>query len=221
MVTVSSPFYADWVKQETYLCHNADQSMIDQYASAYGKDTINVPTSIVYAGMMREDQANISVIKALADTDDFKLTFIGRENEKKEIIERYVQEHKIKNVTFEGAYRKDDIVDIYREKADLINIFREDNIINRFALPNKLYDAVLSGIPVTVYDHNIAIANYVKQYNLGIVLNEKGDLKEQLLRYAQTFDAIAYRTGRDEFIRQVRKDLQRFEDRLTEFCRGK
>ncbi len=221
MVTVSSPYYAEWVKRETYLCHNADQSMIERYAAPYGKEKISIPASIVFAGIMNEEQANIDVNKALADTDSFNLALIGRDNEKKDIIKRYVQDHNIQNVSFEGEYRKDDIVDIYRNKADLINIFRANTIVNRNALPNKLYDAVLSGVPVAVYDHNIAIANYVKQYHLGIVLNEKGDLKEQLLRYAQAYDASAYRTGRDEFIRQVRKDYKRFEDKLTEFCRGK
>lgn len=217
---ISSPFYADWFSRQGFMCHNVEKSMVEAYGAPYGKDRINRPISLVFAGKMLEENINIQVIGKLADSEDFKLAFIGRDNDRKDKIKQYVQEHKIRNVTFEGEYQKEEIVGIYRSKADIVNIFREDTVINRNALPNKLYDAVLSGIPVAVYDHNIAIANYVNQYNLGVVLTEKDDLKEQLFNYANTFDAEAYRTGRSAFLSQVQKDIAAFEEKVTAFCRG-
>lgn len=219
LLVVSSPFYTKWFQRESILCHNADQSMISKYASPYGKERINLPASIVFAGMMIEEKTNIQVINELANSDSYKLLFVGRNIEGTEILKRYVQENDIQNVSFEGEFRKEDIVDIYRRKADLVNILREKSTINRNALPNKLYDAVISGIPIIVYDHNEAIANYVKQYSLGIVLDEQKDIKDQLLHYIHVFDPVLYKSGRDAFIQQIQIDRKIFESKLTEFCR--
>ncbi len=220
LLVVSSPFYAEWFQRESILCHNADQSMIAKYASSYGKERIDLPASIVFAGMMIEEKTNIQVISELTNSDDYRLIFIGRNIGGTETLKQYVQENDIRNVSFEGEFQKEDIVDIYRRKADLVNILREKTMINRNALPNKMYDAVVSGIPIAVYDHNEAIANYVKQYSLGIVLDEQKDIKDQLYQYIHAFNPILYKSGRDTFIQQIQNDWKLFENKLTEFCKG-
>ena len=219
-LVVSSPYYAEWFFKDSCLCHNVDQTMIEDYETSYGKYNIGSPTSLVFAGMMIEERANISLIRALADDNNFKLVYIGRDNEGKEKIKQYVNNHHIQNVQFEGEYKKEDIVRIYRKDADLINIFRENTLVNRNALPNKLYDAVLAGIPVAVYSHNAAIANYVKQFNLGVILDEQKNIKDQLLNYIHSYNRVEYIAGRDHFIELVKKDIGQFENQLKDFCRG-
>ena len=218
-VVVSSPFYSDWVTTKTFLCHNADISLIEKYREPFPKDSFPDPFSIVYAGMMIEEQINIKAIQALANKNGFKMVYIGRDNEGKEKIRQYVKAHNIHNVSFIGEYKKEDIINLYRENADLVNILRENTLINRNALPNKLYEAVVSGIPLAVYEHNTAIANYVEKYGLGIILNEREDLESQLKEKIRMFDMKGYQAGRQEFICMVLDDYERFREQLVHFVR--
>lgn len=220
-LVVSSPYYSEWFNKSSILCHNADFSIIKRYSGKYGKDQISSPIRIVYAGMMIEEDINIAIIEQLKNDKDFQFTFIGRDNEKKEKIKEYVSKDAIQNVGFKGEYRKEDIVDIYRQEADLVNILRQDTIINRNALPNKLYDAVVSGIPLVVFRHNTAIADYVGRYNLGIIVDGVEDIKRQLINGLQKFDSENYKSGRTEFLNLIQNDYYLFAERLKNFCQKK
>ena len=168
---------------------------------------------------MIEEQININVVHELANNDGFKLVYIGRDNEGKEKIRNFTEENGIRNVSFIGEYKKEDIIDLYRSNADLVNILREDTQINRNALPNKLYEAVVSGVPLVVYEHNTAIADYTEKYGLGIILNDREGLESQLNRKIREFDPERYRTGRQEFLHLVQDDYERFRERLIRFIR--
>ena len=218
LLVVSSTYYAEWFDRKSILCHNVDKTMMDQYSSPYGQTQFRQPVRIVFAGMMIEEVENIRVIKVLGNRVEFELVYVGRDNEGKNKVKQFVNDHSIRNVSFEGEYRKEDIVNIYRKEADLVNILREETLINRNALPNKFYDAVLSGIPIVVYGHNKAIADYVNQYKLGVVLHSNENIGEAILRYIQTFDSAEYTAGREEFLHLVKSDLRRFEKHLLRFC---
>ena len=219
-LVVSSPRFSLWFDGESFLCHNADMGMLEKYDDAFVREKAADPVRLVFAGMMIEEDVNIQAIQSLAGRKEFELVFIGRDNEGKEKIKRFVRENGIGNVSFEGEYRKEDIVDIYRSKADLVNILRQKTTVNRNALPNKLYDAVLSGIPLAVFSHNEAIADYVSRYHLGILLDEQGDIGNQLSEGIRMFDYGRYRDGRKEFLQLVRDDHAAFENRLVSFCLG-
>lgn len=217
-IVVSSPIYSEWFDQKSILCHNADLHILKKYRNVEIRRTTDYPLIIAFAGMMIEEEKNIEVIEALANSEKYQLVFIGRSNEGKEKIEQFVKNKNISNVSFQGEYRKEEIVDIYRNNADLINILRKNTVINCNALPNKFYDAVMSGIPVLVYDHNKAISNYVKKYNLGIVLSEKISLAEQLDVGIKEFDFEKYKEARLEFLTIVQNDYEVFKEQLREFC---
>ena len=219
-VIVSSPYYAKWLSRKCIQCHNADMEMLRKYRTVDDKKVIRKPFRLVYAGMMIEEDANIQLIQQLGNKEEFVMTYVGRDNPGKDKIRQYVQEKNIANVYFEGEYKKEDIVDIYREKADYANIIRQKTLINRNALPNKLYDAVFSGVPVIVYDHNKAISHYVIKYSLGIVLNEQSDVTDQLLTKAPEFDYEAYRSGRELFMRKIEADYHVFEKSIKQFCKN-
>lgn len=219
-IIVSSPLFNDWVKHKTIMCHNADVNMLKETQSMAVKVKNNGPVSIVYAGMMIEPDINIEILKSLKSDGRFIHYFVGRSNPGKEQIEKYVSENSLKNVFFFGTYQKDEIVDIYRNNADLVNIFRQNNVINRNALPNKLYDAVMSGVPVVVFKHNKAISDYVLKFNLGIVLEEKIEcIGDELVNALDKFDYKAFEKGRTNFINKVLDDMKLFERTIIYFCR--
>ena len=112
-----------------------------------------------------------------------------------------------------------EIVNKYRIHADFINIFRRNTIVNRNALPNKLYDAIVSAVPVVVFRHNEAIVKYVEKYQLGIVIDdsELDTLEKTLLTKIKTFDYGSFEKGRRTFLSEVLDDQNKFERMLLSF----
>lgn len=217
-IVVSSPSFNSWIKAPTIICHNADIGQINGFSSLNAKQSLSeTHWRIVFAGIMIEPDMNIRVLGQYKNDKRVSFSFIGRDIEGKQQIVDFVKANNITNVSFEGAYKKEDIVSIYRDKADFVNIFRANTIINKNALPNKLYDAVISGVPVVVFDHNEAIVSYVKMYNLGIVMKEEQicDLPELM----KSFDFHAYSNGRKKFLAQVIDDMASFKEQLLSFVK--
>lgn len=216
--TVSSPKYAAWFN-ESILCHNIELKTVEEAISYTPQYTAKKVTRIVCAGTMIEEDKNIEIISELRNDDRLKLIYYGRENEGKQKIEQYVNENGILNVEFHGEYRKEQIIDIYRNQADLVNILRAKSVVNTEALPNKLYDAAAAGVPIVVFSHNQAIVDYAKKYSLGLILEDKTQIKEELFSQYQNFPYQDYERGRIEFLRLVLSDLSKFEEMLQGFVK--
>jgi len=217
-IVVSSPNFRPWICREATLCHNADMALAETCKRLPIIRAKDKPFSIVFAGMMNEADENLRFLKALEGDVRFTHIYYGRTNPEKERILKYVNEEKITNIQVKGTYNKEEIVDIYRNNASIVNIIREKNEVNRNALPNKLYDAVFSGVPVLVYNHNEAISYYVKKYNLGIVLEEQTEtLGDYLYQEIKKFDYDKYGQGRIAFIEAIEEDMRRFSNVLFAF----
>ncbi len=215
-IVVSSPSFNGWVKAPTLICHNADINQIKDNIDLVVKEPVSTGRwRIAFAGMMIEEDINIRIIERFKNNDRVSFLFIGRDMEGKQKIERFVKANSVNNVYFEGAYQKEDIIRIYRDKADFVNIFRANTIINKNALPNKLYDAVISGVPVIVFDHNEAIVTFAEKYHLGIVMSELqiGELPSLM----ESFDFSRYENGRKLFLKQVIEDSKVFSETLLSF----
>ena len=216
---VSSPRYESWFGGKCTICHNADKSVIEKELiytpSLLHNDTI----TIVFAGSLNESEKNIEVIERLKNNTRVKFVFVGRDNEGKQKVKDYVLQNGIKNVEFQGEYSKDQIVDIYRKQADLVNIFRVKCAVNTDALPNKLYDAVIAGIPIIVFEHNKAIAYYAKKYHLGLVIEDDDEIEESITNGYYSFSINEYQNGRTEFLDHVLEDFKEFELMLKRFIR--
>ena len=218
-VIVSSREFSSWTGRTTVLCHNVDLEQLRIHIDDTPTYILNSPIRIVFAGLMIEEQCNVEILKAFKEDSRFVHYYIGRDCTGKNLIKRFVDEEHMKNVFFEGAYNKEEIIDIYREKADLINIFRAKTTVNRNALPNKLYEAVLAGKPLVVFEHNKAIAQYTNEYNLGIVLPEELNcsINDYLFNQANSFNYEKYRVTRITFLKHVIEDMDLFTKTVEDF----
>lgn len=220
-VVVSSDHYSEWTGRETVLCHNADLGLLEKHKddAVLPKDE-NDPVRITYAGIMIEGDCNIRTLETLKNDPRFLFAYIGKDSPDKQKIVEYTKNHSVSNARFEGIYEKDQIVNIYHEKADLINILRNDTQINRDAVPNKMYEAVLAGRPLLVYWHNMAIVRYVNQYHLGIVIPENIETSpgDYLYGAYMAFDLEEYAKGRSEFLDRVSKDMKVFAEKVKKFA---
>jgi hypothetical protein len=218
-VVISSPEFMPWTGRETILCHNADLNLIRDHENDEVASSVNSPIRIAFAGLMIEENCNIDVLKQFKGDSRFIHIFIGRDNEGKDKIKAFVEEKHMENVVFEGEYKKDDIIDIYRGEADLVNIFRAETIVNRNALPNKFYEAVIAGVPFGVFAHNKAITHYARKYNLGIVIPENTDkINDFIYEQIHGFDYDKYIIGRSSFLSEVKHDMSIFEETIVEFA---
>ena len=215
---VSSPRYGLWLS-ESLMCHNADKSALIEALNYTPSIKIEWPVRIVFAGTLIEPDRNIQILDELKNDSRFEFIFIGRENDGKKKVEQYVSQNEISNVKFQGEYEKNQIVSIYRNEADLVNIFRAKTKINADALPNKLYDAAMAGIPVVVFSHNKAISEYVSKYNLGLILEDKNNISHDIITSLQRFDYDKYLSGRHSFLILVLSDFEQFEVMLSNFTK--
>lgn len=218
-VITSSPLFNRWIPVPTLLCHNADYAQILSRIDAPCKQSCGSPISIVFAGVLNESRINRELLRHTGKDERFRFQFIGRVNQGKEDLMRYTEKEGLGSVTFRGTYNKEDIYDIYAQQADLVNIIREKSTVNRNALPNKLYDAVLSGVPVVVLSHNEAIAAYAREYHLGLVLEEDlPSFPDTVADAMARFDYTAYARGRRAFLQKVLEDMDLFRQTITAFA---
>lgn len=216
VTTVSSPKYAAWFNRSV-LCHNAEVKSVEESLAYTPQKTKSDAVKIVCAGTMIEEDKNIEIISKMKNDSKVKFTYFGRKNEGEQKIERFVNENRIQNVEFHGEYKKEQIIDIYRDNADLVNILRAKSVVNAEALPNKLYDAAMAGVPIVVFSHNEAIVNYASKYSLGLILEDIPNVREELLSKYQNFSYDCFETGRIEFLQSVLSDLDKFDKALDGF----
>lgn len=219
-IVVSSPAFFNWIpREDIVICHNCSKETIENEMETTFK-TSYAHRNIVFAGMMLEEEINIELIEKVSNNSIYQFYFIGTESSGKKKIEDYVTNEHISNVFFKGIYEKKDVTSIYRRYGTYANCIRKNTKVNREALPNKLYDAAIAGIPTIAMKHNLAIAYYLKKYKIGILLDSIDNVELNLK--LSEFEKNEIETGqffknRKKFLSDILKDIVNFEKDLTNF----
>lgn len=221
-VVTSSENFKKWIPVDPIIGHNADKAMIVEHYDDLCSNKISENYSIVFAGMLIEGEINLDLVRQFANNPNVKFGFVGKDNDAKYMLAKVCEEEKINNIFYQGVYNKEDIVDIYRNNADYVNIIRRQSEVNRNAVPNKLYDAIISGKPVLVLRHNEAIVRYVEKYNLGVVIDkvEREHILKKIKKYeTQVLNEGRYALGRKDFLDSVLSEIEQFENLVREFIK--
>jgi len=121
---------------------------------------------IFYAGVLPVDRDIKSMIHGSMEFGDVSIEIAGygyQENEIKEICGKYSRSQFIGAITYETVIEK-------TLQADLLFALYDPKIPNnRYASPNKLFEAMMCGKPILVSD-NTAMADVVKEENCGLVV---------------------------------------------------
>lgn len=91
-----------------------------------------------------------------------------------------------------------------------MNLLRNKNINTITLMTNRFYLSLSYGVPMMVYE-NTEQARWVEKYNLGVVIDKKSSIKEQIIRYLRAFDSEQFNTGRNACLQRVEQDIQAFE----------
>ncbi len=219
-VISSSKEFDSWICRDNLICHNVDSCVVRNALeeSEYPcKAELHDPGrhSIMFAGMLNEWEINRELVKMYANAPQVSFIFHAPDSSGKQTIVDDCEENHITNVTFYGAYKKEEIYGMYRCEADWVNIIRRESVVNRNALPNKLYDAMVAGVPVIVLSHNKAVCDYVVKFHLGLVFDSLEDMKAQFIQRAEAFDYRQFAKGRENFLKEVLDASEKFEERIT------
>ena len=124
---------------------------------------------IFYAGVLSQDRDFESLIDAVADFDDVKIEIAGYGYYKGE-IEKLSTKHA--RITYLGPIMYDIVIEKTLQ-ADLLFALYDPGVPNnRYASPNKLFEAMMCGKPILVSDET-AMADIVREENCGFVVPYK------------------------------------------------
>jgi glycosyltransferase involved in cell wall biosynthesis len=122
--------------------------------------------TIFYAGLLSEDRGIKHILEAIKDMNDVKLVIGGWGPMKNEIIKASKENANIKYV---GFLSQNEIYE-FLLRSDATFAFYDPRILNnRFACPNKLFEAMMFGVPIIVNKKTVA-AEIVSKESCGIVI---------------------------------------------------
>ena len=143
--------------------------------------------------------------------DDVQLVIAGFGKDEHELLQLFSRS---KNVKYIGRISYEDVIR-WSLKADLLFALY-DTIVpnNKYASPNKLFEAMMCGKPILV-NKGTAMAEIVSKENCGLVVNyNKYEIKKaiELLKYDPTLCVKLGNNGRKAY--EIKYDWSIMEGRL-------
>ena len=206
---ISSPGFRQFLLSDNLMqIHNIDVERADYDAPDLDKNIL----TLGYIGQIAFEQTCIALLNKMNGSKYF-LYFAGIY--KNDNLREYCLRHNIENVKFDQRFDSADKQKIY-QKIDLVNCYP----LARYALPNRLYDAVYCKRPILALD-GTALANIVKKYDIGIVVDESDDVKNALDEYVEKFDKNKFCEGIERCIADIEKEQSEAVMVILEFAEGK
>ncbi len=212
---VSSPGFLPHLPKADYLLsHNFVTSEAQEQDHQNVASFLAPPIRVLTIGAIRDPEANLEVVKALANREPFTVLFVGK-GHAAPIIEDYCREHSIGNVEFTGFYQKTDEAR-FVEQSTVMNIFYPRVITHDTALSNRFYLSLLHHKPMIV-TRGTTQGDYVERYRVGIAVDDCHDLPRRLAEFLSQ-DYSDYVKRCDDLIHHFMKDQKRFEAALQSFA---
>lgn len=217
MTVISSAGFKKWMpkSEKIILNHNTNATSIPEIEIS----DIKFPLTIGTIGSLKHININKKLIEMLGNNELFELIFDGY-GPAKETLEKFVLENKYENVIFTGEYNRIDKEKIYLEK-DMISVIYDNHGINNLTLlPNRLYDGLLYGKPLVAMNGTY-LADIVKKYKIGIVIDRIENVEKGIIDYVKTFNKKVYEENRNRLFEMIIKENQEFLKKLYDINRGR
>lgn len=173
--------------------------------------------NIGFVGAVRYEEENEKLVSAFANDTKFEVSYYGRFNEGCH-LDRYCDKKQIKNVRFNGPFFNEEKPQIYKA-VDIINsLYGGKSTDVLFLLPNRLYDCALFKKPIIV-SGGTYLSEVVKKYNLGIVIEDYGNIKENVIQYIENFVPNEFITNCRRLLMDVETDSGLLRNQLKNFFR--
>lgn len=214
-IVLSSPFFQEFIRSENFVInHNTNIRKKDLKENPIKNDiSFSTPITIGSVGAFRDFEINKKLINKIGNHKEIILTYDG-EGIHTSKLKDFVSENQFHNVEIQGYFEQKELDKIYR-KIDISNLIRDsDNIINKNALPNRMYDSVQFGKPLLCNSGN-AVAKMIEKYELGLIIEDIDEIKTDLCSYCRNFSASEFAKKRILFLTKVMEDNEIFEDEIV------
>lgn len=212
--SVSSEGFFKWLPKGGYyeISHNyrfgADINIIE--------DKVKEKKVILTIGYLRDFTANKMLIESFQDFCNFTLRFVGSGIAYTPLM-NFVHVKEIHNVSFTGAYKKCEEQDFLNDVV-IMNILLGKDINSRTLMTNRFYLAISNRIPVIV-NENSKQGEYVKKYDLGVVICDNDSIQEKVINYLNMYDRIAFKKNCEKFLQDIESNQKSFEVTFKRFIR--
>lgn len=217
---ISSPGFRKYLPREyKYLIsHNFDfdvavSSLKEECSCRENKKPLNILT----IGYIRNYSSNVKIIQSLGNNVDYHLKFVGR-GDASASLEDFSLSHDVINVEFSGFYKKDDEAAIVKG-CDLINIFFPNDMEHSSIMSNRFYLALIYKKPVIVTAGSIQ-ADFVKDFNLGVVVDNCNTLDADIKTYLADFDYLAFCKKCNELLGAFVEEHRSLEHAISDFVKS-
>ena len=122
--------------------------------------------SFAVTGYLNETRGILEILKFAQDNSDYIFIVIGRFI-RHEFKEKFQQ---CKNVRVYGYQPQEDVFKLISSCRGIFSLYDPTLEINRLAASNKLYDAMMLGIPVIV-NNEILASSFVKKNDIGFCID--------------------------------------------------
>lgn len=213
LVVISSAGFKQWLpKDNIYVIrHNTN---VFRPLDTLVKIEEQTKYKIITIGSLRDFKANRTLIEQLKNSPIFELEYRGS-GPAGPLLKDFVTNNGITNVKFLGRYLKEDEAK-YLQGASFINILTNEDVNSVTLMSNRFYLSVVYGIPMMV-NENTEQARWARKYNLGVVIDGKFGIKEQIIRYLQAFDCQKYDAGRNTCLQIFQQDIEEFQAKFKAF----
>ena len=216
---VSSPGFLPHLPKNEYLIshnlakHDGSDGTTEANGTTEADGTNGALVKVLTIGAIRDLEANMEVVKALANREGFNMQFVGKGNAAP-VIEEYCREHDIKNAVFTGFYEKKDEAR-FVEQCTVMNIFYPRVITHDTALSNRFYLSLQHHKPMIV-TRGTTQGDYAERYQVGIAVDDCHDLADRLLEFLSQ-DHATYEKHCNDLLDSFMEDQKRFEAAVEKF----
>jgi glycosyltransferase involved in cell wall biosynthesis len=135
---------------------------LDDIKSEYSNHSV---ISLFYAGVLHRTRGLEYVVRSIENVEDIKLTFAGEG-----LCKQWIKnKSEFENIKYIGYLSYDKVIE-ETMRSDILFAFYDPNIPNnKYASPNKLFEAMMCGKPIIVSDDS-SMATIVRKEDCGIVI---------------------------------------------------
>ncbi len=200
------------------ISHNFDIDKVYEAISSPQKECgFTRGYNILTIGGIRDYDANIEVIDALADVHPFKMMFVGKGPASSQ-IEAYAISRNIGNITFKGFYKKEEEGKFIQESS-FLNIYYPKIISHSTALSNRFYNALIYKKPMLVTSGSIQ-GDYASRYGLGISVDNCSDIDKKLMQYVKNTNYTEFFNNCNNLLSQFVGDYNNFVAIVKSFIKS-
>lgn len=212
---VSSKGFMHYLNKSSQIHFVHNLSNLDQKVSK--ADEINKDKIVIgFAGYVRYYDVNTELIRQLGNKSEYEIQYYGTAYEDCN-LKTFIKDNGIENVTIFDTYINEEKPRIYADFSFINSIYSLQSKEVVYAVPNRLYDAVLYKKPIIVAK-NTYLQEIVETFHLGFAIDLKSeDLQNAINKFLCDYDTVVFTHNCNAFLESIKRDEDDFQRIMSNF----